>query len=155
MRFSLAKLSSIAQSKVWMMTIIDLWSQLRVKQYSNCGVSSYWFSNIKGLFVHSESKRTRAGGKKNHKLHTLVAKVWIFKEVISLQMNFWSVELFLNFPFIKIRFSCNQNIGETLFHIEWVSLQCFDYRRIILKEITSLKIHTLAVVSWRFFMELS
>ena len=39
-------------------------------------------------------------------------------------MNLWSVEHFLN---IKIRFSCNQNIGETLFYIDWVSLQCFDY----------------------------
>ena len=29
-------------------------------------------------------------------------------------MNLWSVEHFLNIFFIKIRFSCNQNIGETL-----------------------------------------
>ena len=36
----------------------------------------------------------------------------------------------LPISFIKIRFSCNQNIGETLFYIEWVSLQYFDNRRI-------------------------
>jgi hypothetical protein len=29
-------------------------------------------------------------------------------------MNLWSVEHFLTISFIKIRFSCNQNIGETL-----------------------------------------
>ena len=36
----------------------------------------------------------------------------------------------LSISFIKIRFSCRQNIGETLFYIEWVSLQCFDIRKI-------------------------
>ena len=36
-------------------------------------------------------------------------KVWIFLDVISLR---------------------NQNIRQTLFYIELVSLQCFDYRRI-------------------------
>ena len=29
-------------------------------------------------------------------------------------MNLWSVKHFLNISFIKIRFSCNQNIRETL-----------------------------------------
>ena len=29
-------------------------------------------------------------------------------------MNLWSFEHFLNISFINIRFSCNQNIGETL-----------------------------------------
>ena len=38
-------------------------------------------------------------------------------------MNLWSVEHFLDISFIKIGFSCNQDIGETLFWIEWVSLQ--------------------------------
>ena len=71
-------------------------------------------------------------------------------------MNLWSVEHFLTIFFIKIRFSCSQNIGETLFYIEWVSLQCFDIRKIYLwgkkcstdqrftlKVITSKKFHTL------------
>ena len=37
-------------------------------------------------------------------------------------MNLWSVEHLLDISFIKIRFSCNQNIGETLFKLsEWLS----------------------------------
>ena len=41
-------------------------------------------------------------------------RVWIFKEVISLRLNLWSVEHFLDISFVKIRFSFYQNIGETL-----------------------------------------
>ena len=48
------------------------------------------------------------------------------------RMNLWSVEHFLTISFIKIIFSCSQNNGETLFHIEWMSLQCFDIRKIYL-----------------------
>ena len=33
---------------------------------------------------------------------------------IYLRMNLWSVEHFMNISFIKIRFYCDQNIGETL-----------------------------------------
>ena len=36
---------------------------------------------------------------------------------ISLRMNIWSVEHFLDISFIKLRFSCNQNIGETFFKL--------------------------------------
>ena len=41
-------------------------------------------------------------------------RVWIFKEVISLRLNLWSVKHFLDISFVKIRFSFYQNIGETL-----------------------------------------
>ena len=38
-------------------------------------------------------------------------------------MNLWSVEHFLDISFIKIRFSCDQNIGETLAQCKKVSDQ--------------------------------
>ena len=45
-------------------------------------------------------------------------------------MNLWSFEQVLDISFFKIRFSCNQNVGETLTQFKKVSLQCFDYRGI-------------------------
>ena len=42
-------------------------------------------------------------------------------------MNLLLVEYLLDISFIKIRFSCNQNIGDTLFYIEWKYLQLFEF----------------------------
>ena len=66
-------------------------------------------------------------------------------------MDLWSVEHFLAISFIKIRFSFNQNIGETLtqckkgesnFDKKMVK-KCSTDPRFTLKETTSYKTHTL------------
>ena len=53
-----------------------------------------------------------------------------FKKLFLSEWTSDQLEHFLDISFIKIRFSCNQNIGETLTQCKKGSLQCFDYRRI-------------------------
>ena len=78
-------------------------------------------------------------------------------------MNLWSVEHFLTISFIKIRFSCNQNIEEKLiqclssvlitgksnFGEKMVKKYSTD-QRFILIEISSWKIHTLKTFLYQF-----
>ena len=57
----------------------------------------------------------------------LVLKHGFFKKLLFLLV--WTSDQ-MSISFIKIRFFCNQNIGETLTQCKKVSLQCFYYRTI-------------------------